>query len=248
MRVLSRIPAAGRRAWLLGALLLIVPPLVDLALGPSVVKAVRLYGNDPPAVVTLPNFIPLPDNAAMTYQLDIVRADGWPVAVAHVVADDCARTIIANNVPVPLAEGKGCAYPAEFSVDLSRQLHAGHNMVSLTVWNRTGPSGLGLSLSALPPWLLTAARTVGLATLACAAFITAGGLRRFGPLVNAMVFMDFCLAFLRYFTTTYAQYTYDLGGHLDYIRSLALRHALPEPFGWQSQHPPLYHLLGAVFY
>lgn len=52
--------------------------------------------------------------------------------------------------------------------------------------------------------------------------------------------------------TDYNERTYDVvegGGHLNYIKYLAVNHKLPNPTsGWEYHQPPLYYMTGAVVY
>lgn len=49
--------------------------------------------------------------------------------------------------------------------------------------------------------------------------------------------------------TPYNVRSYDVGGHIEYVKYILLHHALPRPdLGWQSHHPPLYYLIVSPFY
>ncbi len=40
----------------------------------------------------------------------------------------------------------------------------------------------------------------------------------------------------------------DIGGHVAYLMKLATSYVLPEPYGWQSQQPPLYYGFAAILF
>lgn len=73
-------------------------------------------------------------------------------------------------------------------------------------------------------------------------------LKHWGKPVSALFIISISLSLTQYFLSNYTEYTNDIYGHTGYITYIAQNGELPLPFGWQTQQPPLYYMLGALFY
>jgi hypothetical protein len=72
--------------------------------------------------------------------------------------------------------------------------------------------------------------------------------KSFGACITVMFYISMLFTLRQYLLTDFTQYALDVDGHTAYIASVFFSHRLPEPTGWQSQQPPLYYLIGALFY
>src|SRR5690606_12606883 len=111
--------------------------------------------------------------------------------------------------------------------------------VTVMVKNLYDMTGADMEFLPYPVHTTAIAKAVGWASLMMAGLLAAGFFRSFGPVVAMLFYGSTLLLLLNYFSTSYLSLSYDLAGHVDYIKTLVETHALPDPFGWQSQQPPL---------
>ena len=162
-----------------------------------------------------------------------------------IIPDDCVESIAVNDQYLLLNPEKHlCDYQKGFSINLGRYFHAGLNHVEIKVLNTGGPTGLNVKplldkeiFKTLVVLLLNIAMLFYLFT-----WLTIDGL------TFAMVCAALFLTLVQFYTTGIMQYSYDIGGHVDYIRYVAEHWRLPEPYGWQNHQPPLYYGLAALAY
>ncbi|MGC3980166.1 MAG: hypothetical protein QM808_02800 [Steroidobacteraceae bacterium] len=166
----------------------------------------------------------------------------------QIIPDDELKALRINGQEVPLsAVGGGLTdWNKGFQFDLSPWLKPGSNQLEFSLDNHGGTGGLMLRphLSfwhwliiggSFIPWLWLLSRWLGL------------GRAQF--LLLALALIPLCIYWS---ATPWDVRTHDVvadGGHLDYIRYIAVEHALPQPnAGWTFYHPPLYYLSGAAVY
>ena len=172
--------------------------------------------------------------------------------VLRIVPDDCVGSLHINDRPVPLSEAFGgtlCDYGRGFLINLTPYVHDGLNHFVLKITNtKGGPFGLqflfrNIDFIADPLFVVFAVLAV----------LVLYQLVLFFGLPHAVAILVVLGTMLRLYYLSHTEYfdrTYDVlegGGHLDYIKYVALRYALPPPGeGWEYHQPPLYYILAAL--
>lgn len=59
--------------------------------------------------------------------------------------------------------------------------------------------------------------------------------------------LAFICTFIQFATTRAGEHSPDFEGHIEYISHITYNLELPDPFGWQSQQPPLFYIVAAIF-
>lgn len=168
----------------------------------------------------------------------------------RVIPDDHLLGCTVNGKPVDLSvypPGSLQDWARGFVLDLSSYLRPGPNEIVFDLRNQGGPGGL---TAYAEPHNFAMGRHIlpGLALLLIALAVA----RRFSLSTGQIIlFLGFSLVLLFYWAQTpYNLRTYDVlegGGHLDYIRYILQKFALPPPYGgWEYHQPPLYYLMGAA--
>jgi|GEM_PF-4566545 len=88
----------------------------------------------------------------------------------------------------------------------------------------------------------------GMTSLILGILTWTGVLRKLDRVVCCLFACSLLITMIHYATTHKFQYVTDAGGHFSYIGTLLTQLRLPDPRGWQSQQPPLYYFVGAIFY
>jgi hypothetical protein len=182
---------------------------------------------------------------AVSYAIRFDRGS-WPWLKAHIIADDCLVSLLINQQPQKLEQI--CTWPRGTLVDLGELSATNTNRMYLIAGNLQGRGGVDVEFYPFAVPVLPLLKSAVLASLMLALCLMAGLDRRLGAGICALLYASLLLTFRQYFSTDYTQYAMDVRGHTHYILDIAERLMIPEPFGWQSQQPPLYYIAAALFY
>jgi len=115
---------------------------------------------------------------------------------------------------------------------------------------KAAPTWLELKITYLRKGIFTVAEGVFTASIIMIAILFLPGrfIHNIGrtPIIMCCISLIICM--VNFFATNYNSYALDVPGHTNYIKFLATYWRLPEPFGWQTQQPPAYYIIGAILY
>ncbi len=167
-----------------------------------------------------------------------------------VVPDDCAETVKINGNKISLSHFPGrCDYGNGFVLpsDSIAKYADGKNVhFEFLVRNNGGVGGLDVK-----PEMLSSAAGILSYVLLLVSFTAffAFLLRRLhvGLLPRILLTVGVLLRALMFSSLFYSQYSYDVDGHLDYIKIVAEKHEIPGTDDcWTCYHPPVYYAISSV--
>jgi len=165
----------------------------------------------------------------------------------NVIPDDCIQKISINGEKFPL-DGiqKLCDYSAGIYFDFSNYVQEGLNYFEFQIDNSGGPGGLRVELPyngfkslSLIHYIFTMIFLFSIALL----------LRkfRFKFIAISIILLGITVRLVLYTYTGPTQYSYDTGGHLQYIQTISEERRIPKNDEcWSCYHPPLYYTAFAV--
>lgn len=167
-----------------------------------------------------------------------------------VIPDDCAETVKINGNKISLFHFPGrCDYSNGFVLpsDSIAKYADGENIhFEFLVRNNGGIGGLNVKSEMLSSF--AGALSYVLMLVSFTAFF--GFLfRRFriGLLPRILLTAGVLLRTLMFSSLSYTQYSYDVDGHLDYIKIVAEKHEVPGTDDcWTCYHPPVYYAVSSV--
>lgn len=217
------------------------------ATSPRFGQIVYNFADLPPQKAELPLLV---DTAAPTLHIHV------PVTLTHfsprrflIKPDDCIESLYINKVLVPASLARYCDYDEGRILNLSGYLQTGHNILQFVIRDDGGKGGLNITVAANDP-LHIGAMTIFVMLFLWYAGALIGHLRV--PKERralAWVFIGGALLRVLYvLATPYRTRSYDVDGHLDYIRFVADAWRIPPASqGWEFHQPPLYYWLSAMW-
>jgi hypothetical protein len=165
----------------------------------------------------------------------------------NVIPDNCIQKILINGEKFSLDGIKGlCDYSNGAHFDFSEYVQEGLNNFEFQIINEGGPGGLRVERS------YNGFRSLSLMHYAFALFFLCSTtliLRKFKFkfIAISIILLGITMRFIVYTYTGPMQYSYDTGGHLQYIQIIAEEKRIPKiNEGWSVYHPPLYYIAGAA--
>ncbi len=170
-------------------------------------------------------------------------------ALYRVKPDDCIQSMYINDVPIPSSIAEFCDYGTGRSLLLGPYLRPGINIVELSLRDQGGKTGLSLQASRNDTLVI-------LFHVAFIIFCTWFGwklithfLKKKDTFYLWQIFLAGSILRLLYVLSTspYVR-SYDVSGHIDYIRYIVDHAALPaSSAGWEFHQAPLYYVLMALW-
>ncbi|MDO8469390.1 MAG: glycosyltransferase family 39 protein, partial [Candidatus Peribacter sp.] len=168
----------------------------------------------------------------------------WHPHLYYFGLDNCLQSLTVNDIPQPIPQDF-CDGHRDNVIDLGSVLHAGTNIISMTVHNGGGPAGVhirvanhdSLRLLLLSFFILT------FSTYFCFLLYRSN--------TNERLFLLFLLAVIvrviYVSVTPHSVRANDVSGHVAYIRFIASNWTLPDAHdGWEYYQPPVYYLISAL--
>jgi len=210
------------------------------------ISDIKITRNDKTENIVLPYSVGMANNEVffISYNLSIKDIK---TAKFNVIPDDCIQEIFINGEKFPLNDIKGlCDYSRGVHLDFSKYVHEGLNRFEFRIMNGGGPGGLRVEM----PY-------DGFKSLSIIHYIfvlifllsTALLLRkfRFKFIAISIILLGIIVRLVLYTYTGPTQYSYDPGGHLQYIQIISEEKRLPKnDEGWSTYHPPLYYAVSAI--
>jgi hypothetical protein len=194
------------------------------------------------AEVSLPYWVsgPILRSEPISFSLDLpfVHATRF-----RLWGDDCIHALRVNGTVV--AGFPYCDWGKSVAVDLSGYLRTGLNQIEVEISNEGGPGGLSFVVDGQDPVLL-GYRAALLLLIGIAVFLFVRQLNL--SLWLSATFVGATWVRIIYFWLTPARVrAYDLDGHVEYVKFLVERLAIPRSGqGWEFHQPPLYYFLGSL--
>ncbi|MDD5040994.1 MAG: glycosyltransferase family 39 protein [Candidatus Peribacteraceae bacterium] len=169
--------------------------------------------------------------------------------IYQIIADDCVEKLAVNGQEVGQGVLPFCDLSHGRVLHLGQALHAGNNLITMTIQNVGGPASYTWRIAWRDPLLLSL-RILLLLGLIAGSILLGKGLAL--PRWHNTFFGVFCggvvLRLLYVFATPYQVRAYDADGHLEYIRYVAQHLALP-PIreGWEFYQAPLYYVFTGLW-
>lgn len=167
----------------------------------------------------------------------------------QIIADDCVEKLSVNEQAVGQNVIPFCDLSRGRVLSLDPVLHAGTNLVSMTIQNVGGPASYTWRVAWWDP-LLLGLRILLLAGLIAGTILLAKGfaLSRWQNVFLGIFSFGIILRLLYVFATPYQTRAYDADGHLEYIQYVAQHLALPSiRDGWEFYQAPLYYMLTGLW-
>lgn len=167
-----------------------------------------------------------------------------------VIPDDCAETVKINGNKISLFHFPGrCDYSNGFVLpsDSIAKYADGENIhFEFLVRNNGGIGGLNVK-----PEMLSSFAGALSYVLMLVSFTAFFGFLfrkfRIGLLPRILLTAGVLLRTLMFSSLSYTQYSYDVDGHLDYIKIVAEKHEVPGTDDcWTCYHPPVYYAVSSV--
>jgi hypothetical protein len=209
----------------------------------SNVKATR---NDRTEDVELPYSANMDNDEIFFVSYDLEIKDK-KTAKFNVIPDDCLQEVLINGKNFPLDGVKGlCDYTSGVYLDFSEYVNEGTNHFIFRILNNGGPGSLRVEISNDGFKSLFLIHYVfALFFLLCTAFI----LRKlkFRLIAISIILLGIIVRLVLYTYTAPMEYSYDVGGHLEYMKLISEEKRLPKDNEcWSCYHPPLYYATFAV--
>jgi len=219
--------------------LIIIPAKMEI----SNIKATR---NGKTENIKLPYATGMAENEVFFVSYDLAIKDK-KTAKFNIIPDDCLKEILINGELFPLDSIKGlCDYTKGVHLDFSKYVREGLNHFDFRVLNNGGPGGLRVEESHNGFKSLYLMHYIfALIFLLSTALI----LRKFKFKVIAIsiVLLGMVVRLVLYTYTGPMEYSYDVGGHLEYMKVISEEKRLPKNDEcWSCYHPPLYYAAFAV--
>jgi len=165
----------------------------------------------------------------------------------NIIPDDCLQEILINGKKYPLDGVKElCDYTKGMHLDFSEYVQEGSNHFLFRVMNTGGPGALRVEISHDGFKSLFLIHYIfALFFLLSIAFI----LRKFKFkfIAISIVLLGIVVRLVLYTYTGPMEYSYDVGGHLEYMQIISEEKRLPKNDEcWSCYHPPLYYATFAV--
>ncbi|MDD4286905.1 MAG: glycosyltransferase family 39 protein [Candidatus Peribacteraceae bacterium] len=167
----------------------------------------------------------------------------------QILADDCVEKLTVNEQVVGQDIIPFCDLLHGKVLGLGHLLHAGTNVVTMTIQNVGGPASYTWRIAWWDP-LLLAGRALLLIGLIAGAVLLSKGLvlSRWQNAFFGVFSSGVILRLLYVFVTPYQVRAYDADGHLEYIQYVAQHLALPAiKDGWEFYQAPLYYVLTGLW-
>ncbi|GBU25800.1 hypothetical protein R83H12_02458 [Fibrobacteria bacterium R8-3-H12] len=225
---------------LLAALYLIIIP------AKMEISNIKLTRNEKTENIKLPYSVGMGDKEVFFVSYDLA-VKNKKTAKFNITPDDCLQEILINGEKFPLDSIKGlCDYTGGAYLDFSKYVQEGLNHFELRAMNNGGPGGLrieipynGFKSLSLMHYIFTLVFLLSTALL----------LRkfRFKFIAVSIVLLGIVVRLILYTYVGPTQYSYDTGGHLDYMQIISEEKRLPKNDEcWSCYHPPLYYTAFAV--
>jgi len=156
--------------------------------------------------------------------------------------DDCILSIEVNGKAFPQEMvKKPCDYNNGTVLDLSEYMQEGLNRIELQIRNDGGPGGFRMEIpyNGFKSFIFTLFLLFSIALI----------LRKFKFefIAISIILLGIVVRIILYSYTGPMQYSYDIGGHLQYIQIISEEKRLPKSNeGWSTFQPPLYYVISAV--
>jgi len=165
----------------------------------------------------------------------------------NVIPDDCIQEILINGEIFPLDGISGlCDFSSGAYIDFSSHVKEGLNHFEFRIINNGGPGGLRVEI----PY--NGFKSLSLIHYVFALFFllyTALLLKkfRFKFIATSIILLGIAVRLVLYIYTGPTEYSYDTGGHLQYMQIISEEKRLPQDDEcWSCYHPPLYYASFAV--
>ena len=207
---------------------------------------IKVARNDKTEAIKLPYSADMADNEIfiVSYNLSV---DDKRTAKFNVIPDDCIKEILINDKKFPLDGIRGiCDYSGGAYFDFSEYVQDGLNHFEFRVRNGGGPGGLrvempynGFKSLSLKHYIFALIFLLSTALL-LKKF-------RFKFIAASIILLGIVVRLVLYTYTGPTEYSYDTGGHLQYMQIISEEKRIPKNNeGWSTFHPPLYYIVSAV--
>jgi len=210
------------------------------------ISDIKITRNDKTENIKLPYSVDMANNEMFVVSYSLSVKDK-KTAKFNVIPDDCIREILINGEKFPLGGLRGlCNYSSGAYIDFSEYVQEGLNFFEFHVVNNGGPGGLRVE----KPYN-------GFKSLSLAHYIfalvfllsTALFLRKFKFkfIATSIILLGIIVRLISYTYIGPTEYSYDTGGHLQYMKIISEEKRLPQNEEcWSCYHPPLYYTSFAV--
>ena len=169
----------------------------------------------------------------------------------RIVPDDCAEEMFLNGKNIDLRGiEKRCDFARGFVLQddfLAPYRKGERNYYEVSIRNNGGSAGLNIFVTqkSLVPKVVHFATGILFAALC---LLVARRLNLGRGLI--IIFLVGVLCRLAYFAVTpYTGYSYDVGGHIEYIEYIMDKHSIPKATEcWSCYHPPVYYVASIPYY
>jgi hypothetical protein len=165
----------------------------------------------------------------------------------NAIPDDCIQEILINGEKFPLDGIKGlCDYSAGAYLDFSKYVQEGLNSFEFRVMNTGGPGGLRVEIPNNGFKSLSLMHYI-FALLFLFSTILILKKFKFRLIAIFIILLGIIVRLILYTYTGPTQYSYDTGGHLEYMQIISEEKRIPKSNeGWSAFHPPLYYITSAT--
>ncbi|MCL2259769.1 MAG: hypothetical protein FWC15_00270 [Fibromonadales bacterium] len=238
MKKLIRNPLLYLLPLLAIAYLIILPSKIEF----SDVKATR---NNKTENIKLPYSISTEANEVFFISFNLLTKN--QSVKFNIIPDNCIEEILINGKKFPLNGIDGiCDYHKGAYFDFSQYAQKGLNHFEFRILNHGGPAGLRVETPYNGFRSLSIMHYVfALLFLLSTALILRKIKFRF--IAASIILLGIAVRLVLYAYVGPTQYSYDTGGHLEYIKIISEENRMPEiNEGWSTYHPPLYYISSAA--
>jgi len=165
----------------------------------------------------------------------------------NIIPDNCIEEILINGEKFPLDGIDGlCDYHKGAYFDFTKYTQKGLNHFEFRILNHGGPGGLRVETPYRGFKSLSIMHYVfALLFLLSTALILRKIKFRF--IAISIILLGIAVRLILYSYVGPTQYSYDTGGHLEYIKIISEEYRMPKiNEGWSTYHPPLYYIASAA--
>jgi len=219
--------------------------LVSLVLSFFVLPCFRLatytLEGEPPSQKTWPFFTPDSETKNVKWDVPLQLSFLHPSKFV-IVGNGTVNSLEVNGRQIPLEFPQSLGDQIQWHVNLGGYLKAGENTLSFQIQKGTGKSILRVFLSPTDPLNLC---FLSVTLLTLATLIWAWHLKQPNLLpiwIASILFFGIAIRIVYVSGTPYTIRAYDTSGHIEYIKYVAERMALPAPkLGFETHQAPLYY-------
>ncbi|MDR2554509.1 MAG: glycosyltransferase family 39 protein [Fibromonadaceae bacterium] len=210
------------------------------------ISDIKITRNNKTEDIKLPYSVDMAENEIFFVSYNLFVKDK-KTAKFNITPDDCLQEILINGEKFPLNGVQGlCDYTKGVYLDFSKYVKEGLNSFELRALNGGGPGGLrvetpynGFRSLSLIHYIFALVFLLSTALL----------LRkfRFKFIAISIILLGIVVRLVIYTYTGPTEYSYDTGGHLQYMQIISEEKRLPRNNEcWSCYHPPLYYTAFAV--